>query len=320
MGQLVLKQLQMQVSTTVNGIEMGVLPDGTAYLTGRALSKLCGVRNSSISEATSDWASNAAGKRTTRLARWLEVQGVTRDSLYVHAEKPVVAGKVAYPYPDDVVARIIEYYAYDAENPTDEAKHNFRILGRAGVRTIVYHQLGLDPRNAVPQVWRQFHDRILLDSTPAGYFSVFKESTDLVLDAIKAGLPVDTHAVPDISVGQAWATHWKAKDLAAKCGARGKHAHNYPEYFPHAKSNPQDIDNIYPVEALGDFRRWMQEEYMPLRFPKDIPGEVSDGVLPPSAAVRAEAAQPDARPRDADTWDCRSVSDKGYRQEVITIK
>ena len=294
MGQLVLKQLQMQVSTTVNGIEMGVLPDGTAYLTGRALSKLCGVKNSSISEATTDWANNAPGERTTRLARWLEQQGVTRDSLYVQGEKPVVAGKVAYPYPDDVVTRIIEYYAYDAENPTDEAKHNFRILGRAGVRSFVYHQLGFDPRNAVPRVWRQFHDRILLDSTPAGYFSVFKESTDLVLAAIKAGLPVDADLVPDIGVGEAWAAHWKLNDLAARYGDRGKHAHSYPEYFPQAKSNPQDV-NLYPAEALGDFRRWMQNEYIPLRFPKHIQGKVSDGVLPPSAAELLIAhAQPPA--------------------------
>jgi len=283
MGQLVLKQLQTQVSTTVNGIEMGVLPDGTAYMTGRALSKLCGVRNSSLSEATTDWASNAPGERTTRLARWLEQQGVTRDSLYVQGEKPVVAGKVAYPYPDDVVTRIIEYYAYDAENTTDEAKHNFRILGRAGVRTFVYHQLGLDPRNAVPQIWRQFHDRILLDSTPAGYFSVFKESTDLVLAAIKAGLAVDADLVPDIGLGAAWAAHWKLNDLAARYGDRGKHAHSYPEYFPQAKSNPQDV-NLYPVEALGDFRQWMQNEYIPLRFPKPIQDQVSDGALPPSAA------------------------------------
>jgi len=294
MGQLVLKQLQMQVSTTVNGIEMGVLPDGTAYMTGRALSKLCGVKNSSISEATTDWASNAPGERTTRLARWLEQQGVTRDSLYVQGEKPVVAGKVAYPYPDDVVTRIIEYYAYDAENTTDEAKHNFRILGRAGVRSFVYHQLGFDPRNAVPQVWRQFHDRILLDSTPAGYFSVFKESTDLVLAAIKAGLPVDAGVVPDLGVGEAWAAHWKLNDLAAKHGDRGKHAHNYPEYFPQVKSNPQDV-NIYPVEALGDFCRWMQNEYIPLRFPKPIQDKVSDGAPPPSAAelLLAHAQSPE---------------------------
>jgi len=194
----------------------------------------------------------------------------------------VVAGNVAYPYPDDVVTRIIEYYAYDAENTTDEAKHNFRSLGRAGVRTFVYHQLGFDARDAAPQVWRQFHDRILLDSTPAGYFSVFKESTDLVLAAIKAGLPVDAQTVPDISIGGAWATHWKVNDLAAKYRDRGKHALNYPEYFPQAKTNPQDI-NIYPVEALGDFRRWMQKEYIPLRFPNYVQGTVSDGVPPPSA-------------------------------------
>jgi len=162
MGQLALQGLQVQVALTVDGIEMGVLPDGTAYMTGRALARLCGIRNSSISEATSDWANHAPGQRTTRLARWLEQQGVARDSLYVRTERPVVAGNAAYPYPDDVVTRIVEYYAHDADHTTDEARHNFRILARAGARAFVYDQLGFDPRSAVPRVWRETRDRILL--------------------------------------------------------------------------------------------------------------------------------------------------------------
>jgi len=100
---------------------------------------------------------------------------------------------------------------------------------------------------------------------------------------VKAGLRVDAHVVPDISIGQAWAVYWKAKGLAEKYGSREKHENNYPEYFPQAKSNPQDV-NIYPLEALGDFRRWMQSEYIPQRFPKYIKAKVADGLLPPSAA------------------------------------
>jgi hypothetical protein len=283
MGQMVLKNMSVQVEREVNGLEMGVLSDGTAYLTGRALANLCGIRNSSISEASKDWLENAPGHRTTRLAVWLEQQGLARDSLYVLTEKPKVGGNVAYAYPDDVVTLVVEYYAYEAANTTPEAKRNHRILTRAGVRAFVYHQLGYDPAKAIPAAWRQFHDRLLLASAPVGFFSVFKETADFVLAAIRRGLEVDPHIVPDISMGQAWAAFWKDNDLAAKFGQRDHHEHNYPDYFPQAASNPQEIW-VYPVHALGEFRLWLHREYIPNRFPKYLKGKVTAGVLPASTA------------------------------------
>lgn len=39
----------------IDGVGMGVLTDGTPYLTGRGLARLCGVNSSRISEITSDW-------------------------------------------------------------------------------------------------------------------------------------------------------------------------------------------------------------------------------------------------------------------------
>ena len=58
---------------------------------------------------------------------------------------------------------------------------------------------------------------------------------------------------------------------------------NYPDYFPQAKSNPQDM-NVYPVAALPEFRVWLQTEYIPKKFPSYLKGKVKDGILPPSAA------------------------------------
>lgn len=293
--QLTLPKLTIQVSNEVDGLEMGVLSNGTAYLSGRSLSKLCGVKNSSISEATTDWANGAS---VTKLAKWLATEGFSRASLYTETTIPGVAGNVKYAYEDDICNLILDYYALEVGNET--AKANYRRLARAGLRMFVYHSLGYDPKNVVPPSWKQFHDRMLLASAPAGFFSVFKESAPMLVSAIKAGLPVDETSVPDISIGSTWSAHWKAQGLSDAFGEPGQHDHNYPEYFPQAKSNPQKI-RVYPLKALGEFRTWMEEVYIPEKFPVYVKAKIAKGLLPPSAAelLLGEAPEPKKLPEPA---------------------
>lgn len=42
----------------IDGVGMGVLTDGTPFLTGRGLARLCGIDSSRISEITADWDSS----------------------------------------------------------------------------------------------------------------------------------------------------------------------------------------------------------------------------------------------------------------------
>ena len=48
--------LQIQKQVEIDGIGMGVLSDGTAFLNGRGLARLCGIDSSRISEMGGDWA------------------------------------------------------------------------------------------------------------------------------------------------------------------------------------------------------------------------------------------------------------------------
>ena len=47
--------LNVERQAEVNGLEMGVLSDGTPFLTGRALALLCGVHHRAIQDLTADW-------------------------------------------------------------------------------------------------------------------------------------------------------------------------------------------------------------------------------------------------------------------------
>jgi hypothetical protein len=183
--------------------------------------------------------------------------------------------------PEDVCTLVLEYYAF--EKSSEQAVRNYRITTRAGLRLFIYNALGYDPANRVPVEWRQFHDRMLLVSAPAGYFSVFKESAEFVITSIRGGLPCNETSVPDISIGKTWSKHWEDKNLAARYGDRTKHDHNYPDYFPQAASNPQPI-HVYPIEALGEFRRWLQSTYVPEKFPSYLERKVRTGALAASTA------------------------------------
>ena len=263
-----LNLVKVAIAKQIDGLDMGVLSDGTSYLTGRSLADLCGVAASAIINQANAW---KAGKRESKLAQWLIEHNVDRESLFIET---VVSGTKTHAYTDEICMLILEFYAFEA-GQRDIAQLRFRALARAGLRAFVYTAVGYDPLSAVPLEWRQFHDRMTLASAPIGYFSVFKETADFVISAIRGGLPVDEHTIPDISVGKAWAAYWDSQSLEAKHGKRTKHDHNYPDYFQQSASNPQSIW-VYPVSALGDFRIWLQRTYVPEKFPRYLDAKVTN--------------------------------------------
>lgn len=280
-----LKLLEVAISITDNGIEMGVLRDGTPYLTERGLGRICDVSPSSISKQSVLW---ATGKRANSFAKILNEQGLNRDQLFIDVK---VNGTLVHAYPDDVCMAFLEYYAFDAEQYcTEAAKANYRKLARRTLREFIYIATGYDPAKVVPTHWRQFHDRTLLNKVPSGYFSVFREISDMVICSIRAGLKVDDHTVPDISVGKIWSKYWLEHSLAAKYGERKKFPHTYPEYFPQAEANSVIEAYIYPLKSLGEFREWMQLTYLPEKFPDYLKRKAKLGALPVSSVELILAA------------------------------
>lgn len=270
-------KLKVRVSREINGIEMGVFDDGTSYLTARGLAQLCGVAPSTFITQAANW---RAGNRSSRLAQWLLSHGITRENLHQEISPN---GKNAHAYTDDIAMLVLEYYVFEAGRDDPAAKQRYRALARAGLRLFVYQALGYDPSNRVPNHWRHFHDRVTMVSAPAGYFSVFKETADFVISAIRGGLTVDDRTVPDISVGITWSKHWQDNELDKAHGQRVRHNHNYPEYFRQAESNPQQMW-VYPIAALPAFRSWMNEVYVSEKLPTYLKSKVKKGELPASTA------------------------------------
>ncbi|WP_222927447.1 hypothetical protein [Qipengyuania marisflavi] len=260
--------LGIEVERVVGGIEMGVLENGIPYLTQRGLAEMTGAARRSIQEITEEWqeaqTTDVWRGRMLYFRDYLSKADFDEPRLFIEITKD---GSPHYAYPDMVCMAMVEYFAFEAQRTNETAITNFRNLARYGLQKFIYDALGYVPEDP----WKLFNARVSLlkDSVPAGYFSVFKESTGLVVDLINAGLPVNQHTIPDGSVGGTWGRHWTAQNLAAKYGERIEYPHYYPPEYPQSASNPQKA-NAYPNQAWPEFQDWFRSVYLRTKYPPYI--------------------------------------------------
>ncbi|MEW4467939.1 hypothetical protein AB1K62_08925 [Parasphingorhabdus sp. JC815] len=257
-GELALEDLD---GAKVDSFGMGVLSDGTPFLTQRGLSVLCGVENAHIGTISTQWYDEIPKPRINKIRDILERNGHSLPAAHIEVR---VGGRRFFAYREEISLAVIEYYAFDAgQYCQTEARDNFRVLARKGFRDAIYESVGYTPRHEVNDQWRPFHDRVSLsfNNVPDGYFSIFKESADVTVTLGENGIYSDDALIPDISIGRCWSTHWTESNLEAQFGKRLEYEHNYPDYFPQAASNPQ-TPRCYPEAALGEFKRWLREDYI----------------------------------------------------------
>lgn len=257
----------------IDGIEMGILADGTPYLTTRALARICGQAPSVVYKITREWENEREKPRGRRIHALLAAQGFTDDRLFLIVE---LEGKKTQIIPDAVCMAILEYYAFEADTRKRHvALNSYRVLARNSLRRFIYTQVGYDPHAQRSGAWQSLHERMILNPTPNGYFSLLREISDILIPAVQLGLNIGPRTMPDISVGLMWGRYWKARDLDYVYGPRRKHAHRFPEDF----ERPEVESWVYPNAALGEFRSWMQAYYLPQFFPRYLQKKAESGAL-----------------------------------------
>ncbi|WP_151963620.1 hypothetical protein [Acinetobacter oleivorans] len=270
--------------STNSNLGMGVLSDGTPYLTNRGLAKVCGVDHSATLRLLQKWDEEKHKPRGKKILELLNAQGYSESNLYIEANG--IHGSF-YAIPDAVCLALLEYYAFDAEHTNKEiAKTNYRILARSSFKLYVYDQCNYNPNQKIDDSWQMFHERLLLnDNIPINYFSIFKELSAVIVNMIRAGCKIDDTTIPDISVGQIWARYWTQNKLDEKYGDRFKFPHTYPDTFRQSTGGQYDAW-VYPADALGVFRRWLHETYFMDKFPKYLNTKVTSGAIVAHDATR----------------------------------
>ena len=259
-----------------DGVEMGVLEDGTPYLSESGLARMCGIDRKALNRISRQWNQEKNRPRGKIINAALKKSGYYNDNLFLrcmNGNSPINA------YPEKVCIAVLEYYAFETDKPREQAITTFRVFAKKAFTDFIYSAVGYRPAQSTMESWRHFHDRVSLidDKVPDGYFCVFREIASMIVPMIKNGLTLNEKTIPDISVGMAWSRYWKSKELG-KIGDRIKFSNYFPDYYPQAKSNPQKV-YAYPDAALPIFRAWLKQVYIPENLPKYLSGQTKKGAI-----------------------------------------
>lgn len=273
---------------SINGIEMGILSDGTPYLSEMGLAQFCGIDQKTLNEMSLNWEEERLKPRGRQIAVLLTRMDHPDSTLYRKSE---VNGTIINAYLESACMAVLEYYAFHPREPKPHALDNYRTLARYKFRDFVYNALGYKPKDAIDDIWKQYRDRVDLTqfAVELGYFCVFNEIAPIMVPLISGGVELGNKVVLDISVGKVWSTYWTDNNLESKYGQRKRYDHFYPEYFPQAKSNPQE-PYAYPDAALGEFRRWLRAEYLVKNLPGYLTSQAKLNKISTTAAINATLA------------------------------
>ena len=281
-GELNLVDRQIEV----DGIGMGVLKDGTPFLTGRGLARLVGTENLHIRTISQEWNEDPLKPRVAGIKAILEKRGITVPSAHIETS---YGSQAIHAYPDYVCLAVLEFYAFDAPNLRETARDNYRLLAGKALQDLIYSQVGYDPSGSNVHKFEKWHERLALNyqSAPRGYFHVFNEAHTIFYELIQAGADINEKFVVDISIGSHWGRYWSDNNLDFIHGPRLKYPHRYPDTHPQAQANPHE-SWCYPLAALGDYREWMQSTYIEgEKFKTYLYGKVKRLEMPPSVAQLA---------------------------------
>jgi len=241
---------------------MGVLNDGTPYLTLYGLAKLCGIDDTPLRVFTSNWETEKYKPRGQKVSAYLAEKGyIDLDRLYTRVMNS--SNVETHAYPDYVCMAVLRYYALDATNfDRSVAIGNFVRLAEYTLKRMIYEKANYNPNASIDLSFDNYRARIKLnDQIPPSHFAVFREIADIAMNLIGGGFPMDDTTSLDGSVGNHWGRYWSANNLSQSYGERVRYAHKYPDNYRQSAANSHITAWIYPIESLGAFRKWLHENY-----------------------------------------------------------
>jgi len=182
------ESIGIRIQKEVDGLTMGILTDGEAYVSESSLAELCGVSQVVIDSIGQEWNAEPPTTRIAAIKMNLRAEGYTAPRAYVTAMWKGVKQRC---YPSNICTSILNYFAFNAGPDCQET-------ARESIRRI----------NGTPTPG---HDSPTgSDAMPPGFFDP---------DRMPFGLDlVELYR----SIEQCWDQHWEAQKLGEKYGERSR--------------------------------------------------------------------------------------------------
>jgi hypothetical protein len=266
-------------------IEVGVLRDGTPFLSGRGLARACGISNSTL-VGWGELTPQAGDRhRAGKMADLLATYGYQGDRFFFRLENSIkLRGKaVVSAYPYQVCMAFLDYYAFEANK--EEARNSLRILSEKQLMRFIYEAMGYTPPTAVLAPVHPVQTPPTVDTTPVkvnpkDYFGLEQAISRGKLRSLLAGLPYDSAIATYLNLEKAWSRYWHIQKLGEQYGRR----------VPRPRQDEYDVSllllngtmktYLYPVSALSEFKRWLNWHYIPERFPSYLQRKMKQVVVP----------------------------------------
>lgn len=234
-----------------NGFDMGVMSDGTPYLTASGLAYVCGTVRSNIITLVNDWDNQRHHPRGVSISKIIQRNGGNPEKSLHTAIK--VKGVTHHAIPADYCMAILEYYAFESRSESQVASDNYRNLATQSLKEFIYKRTGYKATGALPaHLDRYIKNRA---KVPYTHFSMLNEITlNLIAPLEEAGYTLPEKLVPDISEGLIFCK-WLRDN-------RGVEPKNFPMYEHEYPDGRVVQAKLYPSEYLDDFRKHFHEVWL----------------------------------------------------------
>lgn len=248
-------------------IEVGILPDGTPFMSGRELARACGISNSTLVGWGETTPQLGDRHRAGKMAELLATYGYSGDRFFVPIPDGTKFGGranvSAYPY--KVCMAFLDYYAFEANK--EEARNSLRVLSEKQLPQFIHEavkeQPSLQTQPAPPRVKAAspFQTRPLRNGVPIGYFTVGQVMTGEQARSLSTLSMTELHTALLTNIDKAWNRYWTIQQLALDYGDRFP----IPQLISYDWARPRQY--VYPTAALEPFGNWLNRQYIPERFP-----------------------------------------------------
>ncbi|BBL88215.1 hypothetical protein ACPV3U_14700 [Vibrio rotiferianus] len=249
--QITLPLVPIKHQAEADGFEMGVMSDGTPYLTASGLAYVCGTVRSNIITLVNDWQNQRHHPRGQSISKIIQRSGGDPSRDLHTAIK--VRGVTHHAIPADYCMAILEYYAFESRSDAEVAQNNYRNLATQSLKEFIYKRTGYKATGALPaHLDRYIKNRAKI---PYTHFSMLNEITlNLIAPLEEAGYTLPEKLVPDISEGKLF-----CKWLRDNRGIEPKEFPMYDHEYPDGRVVQA---KLYPSEYLEDFRKHFHEVWL----------------------------------------------------------